>query len=63
MAGTPGSTGADVLLATAAAEGIEVCFANPGTTEMPLVAAFARQPAIRPILCLFEGVCSGAADG
>lgn len=57
------STGADALLATATAAGIEVCFANPGTTEMPLVAAFARQRAIRPVLCLFEGVCSGAADG
>jgi acetolactate synthase-1/2/3 large subunit len=60
---TPSFTGADALLATAAACGIEVCFANPGTTEMPLVAALARQQAIRPVLCLFEGVCSGAADG
>jgi acetolactate synthase-1/2/3 large subunit len=56
-------TGADALLGTAAAAGIEVCFANPGTTEMPLVAALARQQAIRPVLCVFEGVCSGAADG
>ncbi len=60
---TTESTGADALLATAAAAGIEVCFANPGTTEMPLVAALARQRAIRPVLCVFEGVCSGAADG
>ncbi|MCX5735379.1 MAG: acetolactate synthase large subunit [candidate division NC10 bacterium] len=59
----PGFTGADALLATAAAAGIEVCFANPGTTEIPLVAAFARQRAIRPVPCVFEGVCSGAADG
>ena len=63
MRGPGDSTGADALLATAAAVGIEVCYANPGTTEMPLVAAFARQRAIRPVLCLFEGVCSGAADG
>jgi acetolactate synthase-1/2/3 large subunit len=63
MTETPGFTGADALLATAAAAGIEVCFANPGTTEIPLVAAFERQRAIRPVLCLFEGVCSGAADG
>ena len=63
MTTMPGSTGADALLATAAAAGIEVCFANPGTTETPLVAAFERQRAIRPVLCLFEGVCSGAADG
>ncbi len=63
MTAPPGSTGADALLATAAAAGIEVCFANPGTTEIPLVAAFERQRAIRPVLCVFEGVCSGAADG
>ena len=63
MTTPPGFTGADALLATAAAAGIEVCFANPGTTEIPLVAAFARQRAIRPVLCVFEGVCSGAADG
>ena len=63
MTTPPGLTGADALLATAAAAGIEVCFANTGTTEIPLVAAFARQQAIRPVLCVFEGVCSGAADG
>ena len=63
MTTPPRFTGADALLATAAAAGIEVCFANPGTTEIPLVAAFARQQAIRPVLCVFEGVCSGAADG
>ena len=55
--------GAESLLRTAAASGIRVCFANPGTTELPLVAAFDADTGIRPILCLFEGVCSGAADG
>ena len=55
--------GAESLLRTAAAAGIRVCFANPGTTELPLVAAFDSDSGIRPILCLFEGVCSGAADG
>jgi acetolactate synthase-1/2/3 large subunit len=59
----PEFTGADALLETAAAAGVDLCFANPGTTEMPLVAALARQQAIRPVLCVFEGVCSGAADG
>ena len=63
MTATPDSTGADALLGTAAAAGIELCFSNPGTTETPLLAAFARLRAIRPILALFEGVCSGAADG
>ncbi|MFA5180192.1 MAG: acetolactate synthase large subunit [Syntrophales bacterium] len=55
--------GAEVLVKTAAACGIEICFANAGTTEMPIVMAFDAVPAIRPILGLFEGVCTGAADG
>jgi len=55
--------GAESLLRTAAAAGIRVCFANPGTTEIPLVNAFDFEAGIRPILCLFEGVCAGAADG
>jgi acetolactate synthase-1/2/3 large subunit len=36
---------------------------NPGTSEMHFVAALDRVPGLRGILCLFEGVCSGAADG
>ncbi|MBN1547281.1 MAG: acetolactate synthase large subunit [Syntrophaceae bacterium] len=55
--------GAQALLDIAAAAGIEVCFANAGTTEMPIVAAFDSNPRIKPILGLFEGVCTGAADG
>jgi acetolactate synthase-1/2/3 large subunit len=55
--------GAEVLVKTAAACGIEICFANAGTTEMPIVMAFDTVPGIRPILGLFEGVCTGAADG
>src|SRR4051794_30484879 len=55
--------GAEALLRTVAAAGVEVCFANPGTTEMPLVAALDRVPGIRAVLGLFEGVCTGAADG
>ncbi len=43
--------------------GVEVCFANPGTTELPLVRALDAVPGIRPVLGLFEGVCTGAADG
>ncbi|MBA4417675.1 MAG: acetolactate synthase large subunit [Syntrophus sp. (in: bacteria)] len=56
-------TGANLLVKTAIAGGIEVCFANPGTTEAPLVAAFDETPGIKTILGLFEGVCTGAADG
>jgi len=48
---------------TARDAGIDVCFANPGTTEMPLVAAMDSVPGFRAILGLFEGVCTGAADG
>lgn len=55
--------GAEVLLRTLVANGIEVCFSNPGTSEMQFVAALDRVPGLRSILCLFEGVCSGAADG
>lgn len=55
--------GADCLLGSLANAGVEVCFTNPGTSEMHAVAAFDRVPAIRPVLCLFEGVATGAADG
>ncbi len=43
--------------------GIEVCFANPGTSEMHFVSALGAIPQIRPVLGLFEGAVSGMADG
>ncbi len=55
--------GAEALVAAAVSEGIEVCFANPGTTEMPLVLALNSVPGLRGILCLHENVATGAADG
>jgi acetolactate synthase-1/2/3 large subunit len=55
--------GAESLMRTVAAAGVEVCFANPGTTEMPLVAALDAVPGVRAVSGLFEGVCTGAADG
>lgn len=55
--------GAEALLKTLIDSGIEVCFANPGTSEMHLVSAIGRTETMRPILCLFEGVVTGAADG
>jgi acetolactate synthase-1/2/3 large subunit len=54
--------GAELLLKTAAKAGIEVCFTNPGTTEMPLVGAFDGVAGIRPILGLFEGSWHRSAD-
>jgi acetolactate synthase-1/2/3 large subunit len=57
------ATGAATLIETAVSAGVEVCFANPGTTEMPIVAALDHAPGLRAVLCLFEGVCTGAADG
>jgi acetolactate synthase-1/2/3 large subunit len=45
--------GADAMLATLADNGVEVCFANPGTSEMQFVTALDREPRIRPILGLF----------
>ncbi len=56
-------TGAEIILRTAADAGVDICFANPGTTELALVAAFDTVKNIRPVLGLFEGVCTGAADG
>ncbi len=55
--------GAESLIRTALAAGVNVCFANPGTTEMPLVAALDAADGMRAVLGLFEGVCTGAADG
>jgi len=56
-------TGAEALVATLADHGVEACFANPGTSEMHLVTALDGEPRIRSVLCLFEGVATGAADG
>ena len=55
--------GAHALLHTLVAAGVDVCFANPGTSEMHFVAAVDDVPKMRTILCLFEGVATGAADG
>ncbi len=55
--------GAECLLRTLLAHGVDTCFMNPGTSEMQFVAALDRVPGMRGVLCLFEGVCSGAADG
>lgn len=55
--------GAEILIETAVKAGVNVCFTNPGTTELPLVRAFDTVPGIRPVLGLFEGCCTGAADG
>lgn len=56
-------TGAEALLRTLVASGVEACFANPGTSEMHFVAALDRVPRMRAVLALFEGVATGAADG
>src|SRR6266581_7017231 len=55
--------GAESLIRTLVAGGIEVCFANPGTSEIHIVAALDRVAEIRCVLGLFEGVLTGAADG
>jgi acetolactate synthase I/II/III large subunit len=55
--------GAEFLVKTAVGLGVKVCFANPGTTELPMVAALDKTPGIKAFLGLFEGVCAGAADG
>lgn len=55
--------GADRLCETLLAHDIDVCFANPGTSEMHFVAALDSQPKMRCVLGVFEGVVTGAADG
>ncbi len=55
--------GAQALLRTLVDGGVDVCFANPGTSEMHFVAALDAVPEMRAVLALFEGVVTGAADG
>src|SRR4051794_29902031 len=55
--------GAHALLETLVANGVDVCFTNPGTSEMHFVAALDDVPQMRAVLALFEGVATGAADG
>ena len=56
------SNGAQALK-TLVDSGVEVCFSNPGTSEMHFVAALDSEPKMRAVLALFEGVATGAADG
>src|SRR6476646_7103576 len=55
--------GAESLVRTLIAGGVNVCFTNPGTSEMHFVAALDKVPGMRCVLGLFEGVVTGAADG
>jgi acetolactate synthase I/II/III large subunit len=55
--------GAESLIRSLIAGGVDTCFANPGTSEIHLVAALDGLPEMRCVLGLFEGVCTGAADG
>ncbi|MBL4645889.1 MAG: acetolactate synthase large subunit [Rhizobiales bacterium] len=55
--------GAESLVKTMLGGGVDVCFANPGTSEMHFVAALDNHPDMRCVLCLFEGGTTGAADG
>ena len=56
-------SGAHILLDAVRAAGVRICFANPGTTELAIVRALNAVPGMRAVLGLFEGVCTGAADG
>lgn len=55
--------GAESLVRTLVASGVDVCFSNPGTSEMHFVAALDRVEGMRCVLGLFEGVVTGMADG
>src|ERR1039457_1281570 len=59
----PDMNGAECLLRTLLANDVDLCLMNPGTSEMQFVSALDRVPRMRGVLGLFEGVCSGAADG
>jgi len=55
--------GAEILLRSLVAGGVDTCLGNPGTSEMHFIAALDRVPGMRCVLTLFEGVATGAADG
>jgi len=55
--------GAQALVGSLTGAGVDVCFMNPGTSEMHFVAALDAVPEMRGVLALFEGVATGAADG
>lgn len=55
--------GAQSLIRTLVNAGVDVCFMNPGTSEMHFVSALDSVPQMRAVLGLFEGVVTGAADG
>lgn len=57
------TNGAESLVHSLLASGVDTCFANPGTSEMHFVAALDRVPGMRCVLGLFEGVVTGCADG
>ncbi|SER44236.1 acetolactate synthase large subunit [Sphingobium sp. YR768] len=54
--------GAESLVNTLVDQGVDICFANPGTSEMHFLAAL-ENPRMKSVLCLFEGIATGAADG
>ena len=63
MNSTRGLIGAQALIGSLTCAGVDVCFMNPGTSEMHFVSALDSVPEMRGVLALFEGVATGAADG
>jgi acetolactate synthase-1/2/3 large subunit len=61
--GDAAMNGAESLVRTLLASGVDTCFSNPGTSEMHFVAALDQVPGMRSVLTLFEGVATGACDG
>lgn len=55
--------GAEIVVRTLVSQGVDLCFANPGTSEMHFLAAMDTQPGLRAVLALHENVATGAADG
>ncbi len=56
-------SGKHAFLALLKQEGVEIMFGNPGTTELPLMDAFATENELRYLLGLQEAAVMGMADG
>ncbi len=56
-------TGAESLVRTLISSDIDICFANPGTTELQLVIALDKVEGMRCVLGMAEAIVTGCADG
>src|SRR5205085_5899916 len=62
-AAVPMMSGKKAFLDLLKQEGVEIVFGNPGTTELPLMDAFATENELRYLLGLQEAAVMSMADG